>query len=137
MTTKILLEQTVHGQPSGNYDGSSQDFTADPQEGPGYYLGYSGVQTLTVSVTDFDGVVHIEGTLDSDPHVANWVEVFSFEDSSAGQSYVEIVDLLGQFVWMRTRITGFAAGTINEIVTQYSAGTLVVAGHYHSLISHS
>lgn len=137
MTTKILLDQTVHGQPNGNYDGSSLDFTADPQQGPGYYLGYSGVQTVTIRVVDFDGSVHIDGTLDSDPDDANWVEVFDFQDSSAGQSYVESLDVLGQFVWMRVRVTGFQQGTIESITTQYSSGTLVVAGGVYSLISNS
>jgi len=128
MTTKILLEETIHGTPSGNYDGSSLDWSADPQQGPGYYNGYSGLQTLHIQVTGFEGHLHIQGTLDSDPNLASWVEVYEF--ASGGSPLTQSLDIqaLGQFVWMRAHVVGFTAGTINLVTTQYQTGTLVITG---------
>ena len=129
MTTKILLEETVFGTPSGNYDGSSLDWSAEPQQGPGYYQGFSGLQTLHVEVTDFEGTIHIEGTLDSNPNLASWVNVYEFSDGGSGPVTQNLsVQALGQFVWMRVKVVDFDAGTIDLVTTQYQTGTLVITG---------
>lgn len=128
MTTKILLEETTFGTPSGNYDGSSQDWSADAQQGPGYYQGYSGLQTIHIQVTGFEGSLHIQGTLDSDPNVADWVEVYEFASGGTPLTQIQDVEALGQFAWMRVHVTDFSAGTIDLVTTQYQTGTLVITG---------
>ena len=55
MTTQTILGTTVYGVPSGNYDGSSQDWSSDPVTAANYYRGRGGVQTVTFSVTQFEG----------------------------------------------------------------------------------
>ncbi len=128
MTTKILLEETTFGMPSGNYDGSSQDWSADAQQGPGYYQGYSGLQTIHIQVTGFEGSLHIQGTLDSDPDVADWVEVYEFASGGTPLTQIQDVEALGQFAWMRVHVTDFSAGIIDLVTTQYQTGTLVITG---------
>ena len=41
ITTETLLNSTVHGIPSGNYDGSSQDWFSDAVKAANYYRGLS------------------------------------------------------------------------------------------------
>ncbi len=42
-TTVALLSYTEYGVPSGNYDGSSEDFIGTPQKAANYYRGRGGV----------------------------------------------------------------------------------------------
>jgi hypothetical protein len=48
--TVVLVPTTEHGVPSGNYDGSSQDFVADPAKAANYYRGRGGLQTVIFPV---------------------------------------------------------------------------------------
>ena len=110
ITTKILLNSVEYGVPSGNYDGSSLDWASDAQQGPGYYLGHSGQQTITLSLT-------VQGTLDSDADHANWVDVYDVTDTDL-TSYFS-VDRTANWVWIRVRVQDFDSGTINQIDLAY------------------
>lgn len=117
ITTKILLSNVEYGVPSGNYDGSSLDWVSDAQQGPGYYLGHSGQQTFTLSLSGFTGQLTVQGTLDSDADHANWVDVYDVTDADL-TSYFS-VDRTANFVWTRVRVQDFDAGTINQIDIAY------------------
>ena len=119
-TTVTLLPSTTHGVPSGNYDGSSEDFIGDPQKAANYYRGRGGVQTITFSVTEFEGDMYLEACLDENPAEANWFTTYIYGDGST----IPLTDLhpatvTGNFTWMRVRVSGFSGGTINAVTITY------------------
>ncbi len=50
ITRDTILDTTVYGTPSGNYDGSSQDWLSDPVKAANYYRGQGSIQTVTFRV---------------------------------------------------------------------------------------
>ena len=66
-TTLQLLPTTSYGTPSGNYDGSSQDWSGEDQQAANYYGGFGGLQTVAFFLNNFQGKIKIEATLDSAP----------------------------------------------------------------------
>ena len=118
MTTETILDTTQYGVPSGNYDGSSQDWASDAVRAANYYRGRSGLQTVLFDVTAFEGIMHVEATLDSDPETATWFETFVLGDGSSITSYFS-TNIVGNFTWMRVRVEGFAGGTIDSVTLSY------------------
>lgn len=116
--TQILLPATTYGSPSGNYDRSSQDWYGDAVPAADYYKGRGGLQTAFFRVTGFDGTVKLEATLDSVTDTATWFDIYTYGGGSPLTDY-HPVTLLGNFVWMRARVTGFDAGTIDSITVTY------------------
>jgi hypothetical protein len=119
-TTQTILDTTEYGIASGNYDGSSQDWFSDARKAANYYRGYSSIQTVTISVAGFEGIMHIEATLDSDPDSAAWFNTYTYGDGST----VPLTDyhpatITGNFTWVRIRVEGFSGGTINSITITY------------------
>lgn len=117
-TTLTILSTTTHGQPSGNYDGSSQDWVSDAQRAADYYRGYGGLQTVTFNVSNFVGRMILEATLDDNNNAATWFETAVYESDTP------IIDrhpisVLGNFTWMRVRVELFEAGTIDSITITY------------------
>lgn len=119
MTTKTILDTTVYGVPSGNYDGSSQDWASDAQEAANYYRGRGGLQTVTISVNNFVGQIVIEGTLDTVASTASWTETYRYGDLSSQITDYHPVNITGNFVWLRVRVEGFDSGTINSVTVSY------------------
>jgi hypothetical protein len=122
LTTLPLLESTVNGIPSGNYDGSSLNFVGNAQIAVNYYGGQGSIQTVTISVTDFTGDIRLEATLNDSLAVntdqAYWFEVDQYlRLTPATQIYP--VTLTGNFTYMRARILDFETGTINAITITY------------------
>lgn len=79
-TTLQLLPTTTYGTPSGNYDGSSLDWSGDRQQAANYYGGFGGLQTLAFYLNGFQGLIKIEASLDSDPTVdSEWFRVYEFD----------------------------------------------------------
>ena len=118
--TQTILATTVYGQASGNYDGSSQDWISDAVTAANYYRGQGSVQTVLFSVTEFEGDMHLEATLDSLPESATWFNTFIFDDGST----IPITDyhpatITGNFVWLRCRIENFSGGVINSVTATY------------------
>ena len=119
-TTQTILATTVYGTPSGNYDGSSQDWFSVARKAADYYRGYGGVQTVTISVAGFEGIMYIEATLDSDPDSAAWFLTYTYGDgSSTPVTDFHPATITGNFTWMRVRVEGFSGGIINSIVITY------------------
>jgi hypothetical protein len=115
ITTLTLLTSVTHGTPSGNYDGSSQDWVSDAAKAADYYQGRGGVQTVGFNVTGFAGKITIEATLDSDAETAGWFDVLDFNDATVQRSE----SVVGNFTWIRARVIDFSAGTINLITVNY------------------
>ena len=118
MTTHTILGSTVYGVPSGNYDGSSQDWSSDPVTAANYYRGRGGVQTVTFSVSAFAGIMYLEACLDANPAEANWFTTYVYGDGSPFTDY-HPESITGNFTWMRVRVSGFDGGTINSVTITY------------------
>lgn len=119
-TTQTILDATEYGTASGNYDGSSQDWASDAQKAANYYRGYGSIQTVTISVTGFEGIMYIEATLDSDPDSAAWFNTYTYGDgSSTPLTDYHPATITGNFVWIRVRVEGFSGGTIDSVTITY------------------
>jgi hypothetical protein len=118
LTQETLLETTVYGTASGNYDGSSQDFFSDVARAVSYYQGQGSIQTVNIQVTGFVGRIRLQATLNDDPAAAAWFEVYDYIRPSPTTDY-HPVSLVGNYVWMRAEITDFSAGTIQGITVTY------------------
>lgn len=120
-TTVNLLPTTSYGTPSGNYDGSSLDFSGDPEKAADYYGGFGGLQTIAFYFNDFQGTIHIEATLESEPTDAaeQWflVSESQHNDSSITENFSR--NITGNFTWIRARVTDFTQGTITKITMSY------------------
>lgn len=119
ITTETILGTTDYGVPSGNYDGSSQDWASDAVTAANYYRGRGGLQTINFSVDNFVGLIVLEATLDSVPETATWFSTFEYGDLSSALTDRHPETVLGNFTWMRVRVEGFDAGTINSVTISY------------------
>ena len=119
-TTLTILDQTIHGQASGNYDGSSLEFYSDPAKAVGYYRGQGFLETATIQVLGFEGLITLQATLDADVDNASWFDiiVYGYGDSTALTDYHPIT-LTGNFTWVRAYVSAFINGNITGIILTY------------------
>jgi len=118
LTTETILGTTVYGTASGNYDGSSLDFVSDGVRAVNYYAGQGPIQTVTVQITEFQGTIKLQTSLNDNLGSAQWFDVDVYECEFAHTEYRSI-SLTGNYVWMRAEIVNFSAGTINGIAISY------------------
>ncbi len=119
-TTLELLPTTTYGTPSGNYDGSSQDWSGDRQQAANYYGGFGGLQTIAYYLNGFQGRIKIEASLDSDPVTdAAWFKVDEFDGTSTTTTNNFSVNITGNFTWIRANVEDFDAGTITKLYMSY------------------
>jgi hypothetical protein len=112
----VLLPLTVYGTPSGNYDGSSEDWAGQRQKAVGYYRQPAGVQSLLFETDGFVGVMDIQGALDADP--GNDDAWFAIQGVGPG-TYTTSISIKGNFTWMRIRVREFSAGEITSVTITY------------------
>ena len=119
-TTLQLLPTTTYGTPSGNYDGSSSDWAGDDQQAANYYGGFGTLQTVAFFLLNFQGLIKIEATLDSEPTVdSDWFKVEEYDTTSAIITENFSRNITGYFVWIRARVENFEAGTITKVMLSY------------------
>lgn len=122
-TTNTLLSSTTYGTPSGNYDGSSAEFVGNAVIAANYYGGQGSVQTVAIRVTNFEGEIRLEATLEDSQAVnteqAAWFETYVYGADSSIHTDYHPVTLTGNFTYMRVRVLKFEAGTINSITISY------------------
>ena len=119
LNNETILDTTVYGEASGNYDGSSQDFYSDAVRAANYYGGQGAIQTATIQVTNFIGVITLQATLADQLGQAAWFDVAEYGDISSVMTDYHPITVTGNFTFMRARITNFDAGTINFITLTY------------------
>ena len=119
ITTETILSNVQAGVPSGNYDGSSQDWYSDAVQAASYYRGRGGLQTLTFRVQNFVGLIRVEATLDTVAETAHWFRVYDFGDIVNPTTDYHPESILGNFVWIRLNVLGFDAGTIETVTISY------------------
>lgn len=119
-TTLQLLPTTSYGTPSGNYDGSSEDWSGVRQPAANYYGGFGGLQTIAIFLNAFQGRIRIEATLESDPtQDSEWFRVYEFDsvDSQTTNNFSH--NITGNFTWIRANVELFQAGTITKVDMSY------------------
>ena len=117
-TTATILGTTVYGTASGNYDGSSQDWASDAVQAANYYRGRGSVQTVTIDMSGFEGVIVLEATLDADSDSATWFDTYTVTAASPLTAR-RVATVTGNFTWMRVHVSDFDAGTINFVNITY------------------
>lgn len=119
-TTLQLLPTTTYGTPSGNYDGSSQDFSGVDQQAADYYGGFGGLQTVAFFLENFQGRIRIQATLDSMPATDQaWFQVYDLDTTSQTLTRNFSVNVVGNFTWIRARVEDFQTGTIDKVMLSY------------------
>ena len=119
-TTLQLLPTTSYGTPSGNYDGSSEDWSGVRQQAANYYGGFGGLQTIAFFLNGFQGRIRIEATLDSDPTLdAEWFKVYEKDCVSTAATENFSTNITGNFTWIRANVELFSAGTITKVDMSY------------------
>lgn len=120
-TSLLLLPTTTFGTPSGNYDGSSLDFSGDRQQAANYYGGYGGLQTLAFFLSGFQGVIRIQASLDSNPQDQDdhWFDIYDFDSASSAITSNFSANITGNFVWIRANVLFFEGGSIERIQLSY------------------
>jgi hypothetical protein len=119
-TTLQLLPTTSYGTPSGNYDGSSLDWSGEKQQASNYYGGFGSLQTLAFYLNGFEGLIKIEATVDSVPATdADWFKVYEFDSLTTTTTNNFSVNVTGNFTWIRANVEGFSAGTITKLMLSY------------------
>lgn len=114
-----LLTRTVYGEASGNYDGSSQDFYGDPVRAANYYGGQGSIQTVTIRISGFVGNIKIQGTLNDQPTIqAVWFDLEEL-DNPVASTAVDGRNIIGNFTFLRAKITGFDGGIIDSIIEAF------------------
>lgn len=119
ITNLEIIGLTTVGTPSGNYDGSTDHFVSDAEKAVDYYQGQGSLQTVFIRVTDFEGTITLQATLDYDSEQANWFDVYEYNTASSAITDYVPVNLTGNFVWIRAVVTDFVAGTINFVNMSY------------------
>jgi hypothetical protein len=118
-TNEALLPSTTYGTPSGNYDGSSTSFIGNAIPAANYYGGQGSAQTAMIQATRFVGVITIEATLNDWTQQALWFEVETYGNASVPTTDTQAINMLGNFVWLRAKVTDFTAGAINSATVIY------------------
>jgi len=119
-TTLQLLPTTTYGTPSGNYDGSSDEFAGDQQQAANYYGGFGGLQTVAFYLNAFQGRIDIQATLDSSPADDEaWFRISEFSSLDEATTNNFSRNITGNFVWIRASVRDFEAGTISKIMLSY------------------
>jgi hypothetical protein len=119
-TTLQLLPTTSYGTPSGNYDGSSLDWSGEDQKAADYYGGFGQLQTVAFYLLNFQGLIRIEATLESIPVTdADWFKVYDFDSIADPTTDNFSTNITGNFTWIRATVIGFDAGTITKVMMSY------------------
>ena len=119
-TTLQLLPTTTYGTPSGNYDGSSGDWSGENQQAANYYGGFGDLQTVAIFLNGFQGRIRVEASLETLPVAdSEWFLVYNFDTTSEPTTNNFSVNINGNFTWMRANVEDFSQGTITKLMLSY------------------
>jgi len=115
-TTQTLVPALVHGVPSGNYAGGNV-YVGNAVPAANYYGGQGAIQTVLFDVSALQGNIVIEATLNDNQVSAPWFEIANL--TAANTTSVTSNTVVGNFTWLRARITDFASGNVNTVTAAY------------------
>ena len=125
-------------------DSSAQVVRGEKYKGDGFFSRSDGLHTVQIRLTDFVGVIEIEGTLGVDPedpfytnynYGTDWAPVlvdrpvcvsttglwqseivpFKLVYDGAPETSIKMYNFNGNYTWVRAYITEWVGGTINSI----------------------
>ncbi len=94
-------------------------FVSDKQKGDGYYSKPDGVHTVAYKISNTVPIattIKMQGSLATTPTEDDWFDIPSSGPTPDLSTTIFSYNFTGNFVWVRTKITGMTAGTINEIL---------------------
>ena len=137
---KIPNGSTTYDSVSVSYPNGGQDsliYLSERIKGDGYFGGSDGFHTAFWSISSLIGKIDIQGTLASEPVETDWVTVrlsepgqqtrFTMDASGAvvsggivtttynGDTLTKSYNFVGNFVWIRAKISNFTQGVVNRI----------------------
>jgi len=118
-TTQTLLANVVYGVPSGNYTGTSPDFVSNAVPAASYYGGQGSVQTFTMEVDGFQGVITLQATLNDLQESTPWFDIATYGNVGNATTGGSAGASIGNFTWIRANITDYNAGNITLVTITY------------------
>lgn len=118
-TNQTLVGNVVYGVPSGNYNGSSQDWVSNAVPAANYYGGQGAVQTITYQLNGFVGVIDMQATLNDTKESAPWFSIANIGNANASTTGTSSTTVIGNFTWIRAEILEYTAGNIGAITVAY------------------
>jgi len=107
-------------QPSVAFSGTGT-ITGNQYRGIGYYGGASSATTITyVASAAFRGKITVQATLEQSPGENDWFDIDSITISSGDSLINQNSIKFGNFVWLRSKITDFTAGSVTSVTAAYS-----------------
>jgi hypothetical protein len=113
-STQTLLPSTTYGTASGNYDGVSTAFIGNAIPAANFYGGQGSIQTATLQVTGFQGVITLQASLNDWTEQAMWFDINSYGNAITPTTDTTAITIAGNFVWVRAAVTEFTAGAVNQ-----------------------
>ena len=96
----VTYEPSLGRRVTGEYT-----YYSDKAKGDGYYLGHTGLHTVTYSPNTMIGSVIIQATLATEPTEADWFDVDStyatFNDNPRDTKFFNFT---GNYVWIRAKV---------------------------------
>ena len=127
-------ETILSAQTYNQLGGSAQSVVGEKYRGDGYYGRSDGFHTVQIGLTNFIGKVEIQGTLAVDPVETDWFTVelgtgtmsvdttgalteenITSIDYTAPTTIVKSYNFIGNYVWVRAKISNWTVGTVNSI----------------------
>lgn len=127
VTTVILLPSTPYPGPIG----SRVTIVGSRAQAAAYYLSNNDLQTITWSVgqgnnynpnnsqpnNTFTGIITIQASLITNPGDSDWFDVTVLDTTPLPQ--VGYLNLSGNFIWIRAKVSDWTGGPINLITASY------------------
>lgn len=136
-----LLFTNHNGDPSvqvvyPNNTSTALTYVSDKIRGDGYSSNSDGFHTVMWNVSEFAGSIEVQGTLASQPSEADWStinlslpgNIYSVDTTGLASAVslgtanynnptttMKTYNFIGNFVWVRGRISNFTEGTVNNI----------------------
>lgn len=98
-------------------------YFSDKVKGDGFYGSGDGFHTIQSQITNFVGRIEMQASLSSEPTINDWftVELTTGNVSTSSLYYssastnVSIYNFVGNFVWVRSKISNWTEGSLNGI----------------------
>lgn len=126
--------ETILSARSHVGDSSLQSLVSDPFKGDGFYGRSDGLHTVQINLNGFIGRIEIQATLEVNPSESDWFTVelgtgamsvdttgliaeqnITFVDYETSTTNTKTYNFIGNFVWIRAKVSGWTDGTINSI----------------------
>lgn len=109
-------------------------YASNPIKGDGYFGGSDGFHTVQIDINQFVGKLEMQGSLASSPQESDWCfvelgtnnmsidttgliseENISSVEYRTATTNVKSYNFIGNYVWVRARVSDWTEGTVNSI----------------------